>query len=91
MSAIEDLPGIAELTAACSRVAWGVSSQREPNERNVRNGCAVTNEYRAEDESNNALRSSTTPGSPRNRSTSDSGVCDVKISWMSGRIAFQIN
>ena len=54
--------------------------------RNVKNGRAATKEYRACGGSNRALRSRTSPVSPRNRPASDSGVCAVWISWSQGRI-----
>ena len=38
-------------------------------------------------QSNAAVRSSTTPGPPPSRSTSDSGVCAVPASTMNGRMA----
>jgi hypothetical protein len=63
-----------------------VISQREPKERNVRNGRAATKEYRAWGESNADVRSKTTPFSLRKFSASDSGVWVVVISWISGRI-----
>src|SRR5438445_10969561 len=61
-------------------------SQRAPAERKVRNGRAATNEYRACGESNNALRNSTTPGSPFSCSTSVSGECSETVSSISGRM-----
>jgi hypothetical protein len=74
-----------------------VISQREPKDRNVRNGRTATKEYRADGGSNDDVRSKTTPGSSvfaslrrdksRRHSTSDSGVWLVVISWISGRIA----
>ena len=60
---------------------WGLAiSQREPDERKVRNGFAATKEYRACGESNPALRNSTRQPTPSSRSMSDSGVCVVMIS-----------
>jgi len=55
-------------------------SQREPLERKVRNGFTVTNEYRAEGESNEDVRNTTRPVSPRRLWASESGVWAVVIS-----------
>ena len=57
-----------------------VISHREPNDRNRKNGFTATSEYRADGRSNCDVRSNTTPGSPDNVCTSDSGVCAVGIS-----------
>src|SRR5205814_4622598 len=62
-------------------------SHRGPKERKVRKALAATNEYRDCDESNNALRKSTTPGSPCSCSTSDSGEGAETFSSLNGHIA----
>ena len=63
-----------------------MTSHREPKLQNVRNGFAVTKEYRADGKSNCAVRSKTMPAAPNRFSTSDSGVCAVGMICSSGRI-----